>query len=91
MDLWMRYLTNVITFDDEMIGSVNKRTVDFAFLDFSNAFDTAILIDKLLKYRLDKWTLRWTENWLKWDMDHKVRKLVISYAQLYYTILTKCQ
>jgi len=22
------------------------------------------LIDKLMKYRLDKWTIRWTENWL---------------------------
>jgi len=37
----MRYLTNVITFDDEMIGSVNRgRIVDFAFLNFSKAFGT---------------------------------------------------
>lgn len=62
----MRYLTNVITFDGEIIDSVNKRRiVDVASLDFSKAFDaSAILIDKLLKYKLEKWTLRWIENWL---------------------------
>lgn len=23
-----------------------------------------VFIDQLMKYRLDKWTVRWTENWL---------------------------
>ena len=41
--------------------------MDAVYLDFSKAFDTVshnILIDKLTKYKLDKWTVRWTENWL---------------------------
>lgn len=32
------------------------------------AFDTVpckIFIDKLMKYKLDKWTVKQTENWLK--------------------------
>jgi len=36
-------------------------------LDFSKAFDTVfcnILIGKLRKCGLDKWTMRWIENWL---------------------------
>lgn len=36
-------------------------------LDLSMAFDTVsnnIVIDKLIKYGLGKWTIRWTENWL---------------------------
>lgn len=40
--------------------------MDFVDLSFSKAFGTvdhSILIDKLMKYRLDKWTLRWTESW----------------------------
>ncbi|KAK4811273.1 hypothetical protein QYF61_023325 [Mycteria americana] len=37
------------------------------YLDFSKTFNTVsynLLIDKLMKYRLDKCMLRWTENWL---------------------------
>lgn len=43
------------------------RAVDVVDLSFSKAFDTVthnILLDKLMKYRLDKWTVRWTEKWL---------------------------
>ena len=38
------------------------------YLDFRKGFDTVshkILIEKLMKYRLDEQTARWTENWLK--------------------------
>ena len=40
---------------------------DVVYLSFSKAFDAVshnILIDKLTKYRLGKWTVRWIENWL---------------------------
>jgi len=51
-----------------MAGSVNdRRAADIVYLDFCKAFDTTshkIPIDKLMKYRLDKWTVRWAEIWL---------------------------
>ena len=54
------------TFYDEMTGSVDEgRAVDIVYLDFSKVFDTVshqILIEKKMKYRLDKQTVRWTEN-----------------------------
>ncbi|GAB0206739.1 mitochondrial enolase superfamily member 1 [Grus japonensis] len=46
---------------------IREGAADAVYLDFSKAFDTVSdnsLIDKLTKYRLDKWTVRWTENWL---------------------------
>ncbi|CAM4567618.1 unnamed protein product [Caretta caretta] len=61
-------LTNLITFYDEITGSVDEgKAVDVLFLDFSKAFDTVshgILASKLKKYRLDAWTIRWIESWL---------------------------
>jgi len=44
------------------------RAVDVVYLNFSKAVDTVshnILIGKLRQYRLDKWSVRWIENWLK--------------------------
>lgn len=56
------HLTNVIAFYNEMTSSVDeRRTVDGVYLDFSKAFDTlsySILINKLMKYGLSKWTVR---------------------------------
>ena len=47
-----------------MTSSVDAgRAVDDAYLYFSKAVET-VSYDKPMKYRLDKWTVRWTENWL---------------------------
>ncbi|PKU40859.1 rna-directed dna polymerase from mobile element jockey- hypothetical protein [Limosa lapponica baueri] len=68
-------LTNLIPFYDGMTGWMDEgRAVDVVSLDFSKAFDTvshSILIAKLWKYRLEEWTVRWIENWLK-DRAQKV-------------------
>ncbi|PKU40953.1 rna-directed dna polymerase from mobile element jockey- hypothetical protein [Limosa lapponica baueri] len=62
-------LTNLIAFYDGMTGWIDeRRVVDVVYLDFSKAFDTvshSILIAKLRKCGLDKWTVKWIENWLK--------------------------
>lgn len=34
------------------------------YVDFQASHN--ILIDKLMKYWLDKWTVRLTENWIAW-------------------------
>lgn len=37
------------------------------YLDFRKAFDAIshnLFTDKLMKCRISKWTVRWTENWL---------------------------
>ena len=56
-------LTNPIAFYNEKTGSVGEGTaVDVVYLDFSKAFvmvSHRILIVKLVKYGLDKWTTRW--------------------------------
>lgn len=44
-----------------------ERAADVVYLDFSKAFKTISHkspIDKLMKYKLDKWTVMQTENWL---------------------------
>ncbi|GAB0176176.1 mitochondrial enolase superfamily member 1 [Grus japonensis] len=50
-----------------MAGSVDdRRAADVVNLDFCKAFDTVspkIPIDKLMKYRLEKRTVRWAEIW----------------------------
>ncbi|KAK4829991.1 hypothetical protein QYF61_008161, partial [Mycteria americana] len=55
-------------FPHKMSGSVDEgRLVDVVYLDLSMASDTVshnILVHKLMNYRLDNWTVRWTENWL---------------------------
>ena len=56
------FLIILIAFYKKMIGVVDKgRAVDVVYLDFRKAFDSMthnILIDKLLMYGLDKWTVR---------------------------------
>lgn len=59
-------LTSWISSYDEMTGSVDVvRGADYAYPNFNKAVETVtsnILIDKLMKYKLGKWTVRWTEN-----------------------------
>lgn len=70
-------LTNLTVFYDEMNCLVNEENAaDAVYLDFSKAFDVVscnVLTDKLTKYRLDKWKIRWIENWLNW-----AQRIVIS-------------
>ena len=61
-------LNQLIDFCSEMTGLVDdERVGDIIYFIFSKAFNTVsynILIDNLMKYKLDKWTVRWTKNWL---------------------------
>ena len=56
------HLTNFIGFFNSMTGLVGKgRAVDVVYLDFSRAFNTVpnnVFIHKLIKCRLDKWTVK---------------------------------
>lgn len=56
------YFTNLRTVCDEMTSLVGEeREVATVYLDINKAFDTVfhnILIDKLIKHRLNKWTVR---------------------------------
>jgi len=68
-------LINLIAFYNKMIGLTSeRRAVDIVYLDFIQAstfrhvdfkaFDIVslnFLIGELMKYRLDKWTVTWTE------------------------------
>ena len=59
-------LTNQKAFYSEMTSPMGEEGgVDVVYLNFSKAFDSVsnnILINKLMKYRLDKWTMSWTAN-----------------------------
>ncbi|KAK4825952.1 hypothetical protein QYF61_003470 [Mycteria americana] len=61
-------LINLITFYDKVTSSVDVgHTVDIVYLGFSMAFDTvshSLLLEKLMCYGLDKWSVRWVGNWL---------------------------
>ncbi|GAB0185778.1 mitochondrial enolase superfamily member 1 [Grus japonensis] len=70
---------------DEVNRLVDEgRAVDVVYLEFGKAVDTAsshwalsplnIVIDKLRKCGLHKWTVRWIENWL----NNQAQRVVIS-------------
>ncbi|GAB0183716.1 mitochondrial enolase superfamily member 1 [Grus japonensis] len=71
-------LTDLMLFYNKVTSSMDqRRTADFVYRDFNKAFGTVscnILINKLEKYRLDKWTVRWSEDWL----NCQVQSVVIS-------------
>lgn len=57
----------MITFYTEMTALVDEGTVEIVYLNFKKLFDTVShkdLINKLLKYGLDRQTVRWIESWL---------------------------
>uniref|UniRef100_A0A8D0CDV4 Reverse transcriptase domain-containing protein n=1 Tax=Salvator merianae TaxID=96440 RepID=A0A8D0CDV4_SALMN len=60
--------TNLISFYDKITEWVDQgNAVDIVYLDFSKAFDKVshtILIEKMIKYGIDKVTVRWVHNWL---------------------------
>ena len=61
-------LTNLIAFYNKITCSVDVgRAVDIVHLDFSKAFDPVshrLLLEKLMHYGVDKWSVRWVGNWL---------------------------
>uniref|UniRef100_A0A8D0DX11 Reverse transcriptase domain-containing protein n=1 Tax=Salvator merianae TaxID=96440 RepID=A0A8D0DX11_SALMN len=60
--------TNLISFYDKITGWIDQgKAVDIVYLDFSKAFDKVshtILIEKMIKYGIDRTTVRWIHNWL---------------------------
>jgi len=56
-------LTNLIAFGDKVTSLADVgRTVDIAYLDFSKAFNMvshSLLLEQLMRYALDKWSMRW--------------------------------
>jgi len=74
-------LTNLTAFYDGMTKWVDEgRAVGVVYLDFSKAFDIVshnILVGKLRKCGLDKWTVRGIENWL----NGRPQRVVISGAE----------
>lgn len=57
----------MITFYTEMTALVDEGTVDIVYFDFKKLFDTVShmdLINKLMKYGLDRQTVRWIQSWL---------------------------
>lgn len=59
-------MTSWISSNDEMTGSIDVvRGADDVYPDFNKAVETVssnIFIDKPIKEKLDKWTMRWAEN-----------------------------
>lgn len=68
----------MITFYSEVTNvACECGVVDVVYLNFKKAFYTVshnVIRDKLTKYRLGKYTVRWTENW----MDVQAQRVVIS-------------
>ena len=61
-------LTNLVAFCDRVTCLVDMgRVVDAVYLDFCKAFDTvphSLLLEKLMRYGLDKWSVQRVGNWL---------------------------
>lgn len=61
-------LTTLIVLSNGMLGLLDEgKAVDFVYLNFSKAFVIVFhsnVIDKLMRYGLGKWKVRWIENCL---------------------------
>ena len=61
-------LTNPVAFYDKVTCLVNMgQAADIVYLDFSKASDTvphSLLLEKLMCYGLDKWSVQWVGSWL---------------------------
>ena len=81
-------LTDLMATYNKVTSSMGEgRTVDFVYLEFSKAFGTVscnILTDKLMKYGLDKWTVRWSENLL----NCQAQRVVISSTKSIWSPVT---
>lgn len=57
-------LTCLVAYCDETTGLVEEVRALYGFyLNFNKSFDTVIMSsDKLMKYRLEKWTVWWIKN-----------------------------
>ncbi|GAB0188829.1 mitochondrial enolase superfamily member 1 [Grus japonensis] len=59
-------LTNLIAFYDKVTCLVDVgQAVDIVYLDFSNTFDMvphSLLLEKLMRYTLDNWSVQWVGN-----------------------------
>lgn len=61
-------LTKLVALYAEITGSVeSEKSLDVVYHDFDKAFDSVFcnILNKLMKYELGKWAVRWSENWLK--------------------------
>lgn len=59
-------MSNLKAFYYDVTGLIYEgRAVDVVYLDFSKAFNSLScinLIENLMKYGMNKWTVRWIEN-----------------------------
>jgi len=63
--------------------------MDIVYLNFSKAFDTvshSLLLEKLMHYGLDKWSLQWVGNWLT---GHTQRVVVNSSFSIWQPIISR--
>lgn len=67
----------------EQMGAVLTLWLQCIYFNFSNAFSHNFLIGTLLRHGLDKWTVRWIENWLNfWAQGVWIRTVKASWSSV---------